>query len=79
MYRAAVLLFALTLSAYAQDMPKQDCYEPGSIFTMNFSGKDSILVISNVNRKDAPRLRELVRELMKKYDRDLQKVEAAIN
>jgi hypothetical protein len=73
-----VLLFALTLPACGQDKPKQDCYEPGSILTMNFAGKDSFLVISNIPKNDGPRVKEVAGMLMKKYDRDLPKVKAAL-
>jgi hypothetical protein len=78
MYRAAVLLFVLTLS-FAQDKPKeQDCYDPSEILTMNFGGKDSMLVITHAKRSDAPQITAAVKELMKKYDRDLPKVKAAL-
>jgi len=75
---SSVLFLALTLPAFAQDKPKQDCIEPGTILTMNFAGKDSFLVLRNVPRNDAPRVKEVVQELLKKYDRDLPKVKAAL-
>jgi hypothetical protein len=78
MYRAAVLLFALTLS-FAQDKPKeQDCHDPSEILTMNFSDGKDMLVITHAKRSDVPQITAAVKELMKKYDRDLPKVKAAL-
>jgi len=44
--------------------------------TMNFAGKDKILVVSDIPQKDVPRLTEDAQKLMVSTHRDLAKVEA---